>query len=470
MTCAALVTYRLAMPIMALAGKNTARRRRKVDSEVGDVSHRSVACRYGAKADRCSRRLRRRHAVSARHRGPAFVDVARTHPEERLEGGRRSGRGGPSRRNQRHGRRAGGGADRGGRLRLLRGAGPVVATAGRRGVAPGRHRRHAHRRTNDQLLRADGAAHPSPHTGSRPRRGVDPQAARGPGRIPCAAVHTGDQRRVQPGLAALPQARLHRRHPRLSLRGRPPPLRDSRPVTATLNARIWHDDLVSNRRRIRLLAIVVLLMIRPVAVGCVRVRASITVSPDDRVSGQIVAAAKPRGAEDKGPQLLNSLPFSNKVAVSDYDRDDYVGSQAVFSDLTFAELPQLANMNRDAAGVDISLRRAGDLVILDGRADLTSLTDPDADVSLSVSFPGEVTSTNGAQVAAEVVERKPKTCRVTTMSAQARYTDPSARSFTGAAIWLGLASFLVAGILAALAWVNRDQSPRFADPAASSRG
>ena len=94
------------------------------------------------------------------------------------------------------------------------------------------------------------------------------------------------------------------------------------------------------------------------------------------------------------------------MAVSDYSRDDYVGSQAVFSDLTFAELPQLANMNRDAAGVDISLRRAGDLVILDGRADLTSLNDPDADVSLSVSFPGEVTSTNGDQVSSEVVEWK----------------------------------------------------------------
>ena len=79
----------------------------------------------------------------------------------------------------------------------------------------------------------------------------------------------------------------------------------------------------------------------------------------------------------------------------------YVGSQAVFSDLTFAELPQLANMNRDAAGVDISLRRAGDLVILEGRADLTSLNDPDADVSLSVSFPGEVTSTNGDQVSSD---------------------------------------------------------------------
>ena len=129
---------------------------------------------------------------------------------------------------------------------------------------------------------------------------------------------------------------------------------------------VWHDDLVpahparGNRRRIRLLAIVLLVLILPTAVGCVRIRATITVSPDDRVSGQIVAAAKPRGADDKGPQLLNTLPFSNKVAVSEYSNDDYVGSQAVFSDLTFAELPQLANMNRDAAGVDISLRRAGD--------------------------------------------------------------------------------------------------------------
>ena len=209
-------------------------------------------------------------------------------------------------------------------------------------------------------------------------------------------------------------------------------------------------------RRIRLLACaLLLLLIIPMAVGCVRVRASITVSTDDRVSGQIIAAAKPRG---------NSLPFSNKVAVSRYERDDLVGSQAVFSDLTFAELPQLANMNRDAAGVDLSLRRAGDQVILEGRADLTSLSDPEADVSLTVSFPGEVTSTNGDQVAAEVVEWKLRPGVVSTMTAQARYTDPSARSFTGAAIWLGVGSFLVAGIIAVLAYVNRDRSPRVGDP------
>jgi len=141
----------------------------------------------------------------------------------------------------------------------------------------------------------------------------------------------------------------------------------------------------------------------------------------------------------------------------------------VFSDLTFAELPQLAGMNRDAAGVDISLRRAGDLVILEGRADLTSLNDPEADVSLSVAFPGEVTSTNGDQVAADIVEWKLRPGVVSTMSAQARYTDPSARSFTGAAIWLTIGAFLVAGIIGYVAWLSRDRSPVVANPHGSAR-
>jgi hypothetical protein len=188
------------------------------------------------------------------------------------------------------------------------------------------------------------------------------------------------------------------------------------------------------------------------------------VSQDDQVSGQIIAASKPRNDTDKGPQFANELPFSQKVAISDYNRDGYIGSQAVFSNLTFAEVPQLANMNSDAAGVDLSLRRAGDLVILEGRADLTSLNDPDGDVSLSVAFPGEVTSTNGDRVDTEVVEWKLKPGVVSTMSAQARYTDPSARSFTGAALWLGFSSFAVAGLIGLLAWLGRDRSPRFADP------
>ena len=213
--------------------------------------------------------------------------------------------------------------------------------------------------------------------------------------------------------------------------------------------------------RLRALAML-LLFVAPLAVGCVRVHASITVSPDDRVSGQIVAAAKARDDKDQGPQFDLNVPFSQKIAVSKYDSDGFVGSEAVFSDLSFAEVPQLANLNRDATGVDISLRRAGNLVILEGRADLTNVSDADADVQLTVAFPGEVTSTNGDRIDSDVVDWKLKPGVVSTLSAQARVTDPSTRSFTAAALWLALAALVVAGVIGTLAYNNRDRSPRFA--------
>lgn len=122
--------------------------------------------------------------------------------------------------------------------------------------------------------------------------------------------------------------------------------------------------------------------------------------PGDHRRGQA------ENSKDTGPALDGDVPFSQKVAVSNYDSDGYVGSQAVFSDLTFAELPQLANMNSDAAGVNLSLRRNGNIVILEGRADLTSVSDPDADVELTVAFPAAVTSTNGDRIEPEVVQWK----------------------------------------------------------------
>lgn len=195
--------------------------------------------------------------------------------------------------------------------------------------------------------------------------------------------------------------------------------------------------------------------------GCVRIKATITVSPNDQVSGQIIAAAKARNEGDTGPKFSEDLPFPQKVAISRYNRDGYVGSQAVFSDLTFGELPQLAEMNHDAAGVNLALRRAGNVVILEGRVDLTTLTDPDADVELTVAFPGEVTSTNGERLGDDTVKWKLKPGAVSTMSAQARYTDPSTRSFTHASIWLVLSTLAAAGAVGLIAWRTRDRSPRF---------
>lgn len=208
-----------------------------------------------------------------------------------------------------------------------------------------------------------------------------------------------------------------------------------------------------------------LLIVAPMTVGCVRAKTTLTVSPDDLVSGQIIAAAKPTDDSDEGPQFSYNLPFSQKVAISSYeDGDGYVGSEAVFSNLTFAEVPQLANMNPEAAGVDLSFRRAGNLVILEGRVDLTSLTDQEAEVELTVSFPGEITSTNGNRIDTDIVEWKLKPGIVNTMSAQARYTDPSTRSFTGGALVLGVSSLVVAVLVGLLAWLARDRGPKFTSP------
>jgi len=217
---------------------------------------------------------------------------------------------------------------------------------------------------------------------------------------------------------------------------------------------------LGRRRRLRVLALL-MLFIAPLMAGCLRVNASITVSGDDAVAGEITAVTKARDDQDRGPQFDENLSFSQKVDVSSYEADGYVGSQATFSDLTFAELPQLANLSRDAAGVDITLRRAGNLVILEGRVDLTTVTDPDAEVKFSAAFPGEVTSTNGERVDTGVVTWSLKPGVVTTMSAQSRYTDPSTRSFNAAALWLGLAALVVTGLIAALARRDRDTSPRF---------
>lgn len=204
-----------------------------------------------------------------------------------------------------------------------------------------------------------------------------------------------------------------------------------------------------------------LLLTAPMTVGCVRIRATITISPNDQVSGEILAAAKQRTDEDTGPMLSRNLPFSEKVTVASYNREGYVGSRAVFSDLTFAELPQLADLNPDAAGVSLTLRRAGNLVILDGRVDLTLLSDPEAEVELTVNFPGEVISTNGERVGGDSVHWKLKPAVVSTMTAQARYTDPSTHAFYRTALWLGVASVAVAGLVALIAWYGRDSSPRF---------
>ena len=198
-------------------------------------------------------------------------------------------------------------------------------------------------RPDEQLLRADRAAHPSARPGPRPRRGAGPAAARRPRRGACAAVHPGDQRRGQPGLAAVPPARAS---PTSSAATTSPATRGPSPSwaahcrcsqLASQIRRVWHDTPRARPippQRLRALALL-LLFVAPLAVGCVRVHASITVSPDDRVSGQIVAAAKARDDNDKGPQFDSTACRSARRSRSRRTTATTTSApQAVFSDLT----------------------------------------------------------------------------------------------------------------------------------------
>ena len=130
-------------------------------------------------------------------------------------------------------------------------------------------------------------------------------------------------------------------------------------------------------------------MLVPLLAGCIRVQVSMGVSANDRVTGQVVAAAIPANEADKGPQLTPPSSLEDKIRVQEYKKDGYVGSQAFFSDLSFGDVAQLGSMYAEGSGsFQITLKRSGDTVTLDGKADLKTVPTQGADVQGQHRLPG----------------------------------------------------------------------------------
>ena len=99
------------------------------------------------------------------------------------------------------------------------------------------------------------------------------------------------------------------------------------------------DPAAKPTSRKRFLTVAALaLMLVPLLAGCIRVQVSMGVSANDRVTGQVVAAAIPANEADKGPQLTPPSSLEDKIRVQEYKKDGYVGSQAFFSDLSFGDV------------------------------------------------------------------------------------------------------------------------------------
>jgi hypothetical protein len=147
----------------------------------------------------------------------------------------------------------------------------------------------------------------------------------------------------------------------------------------------------------RVVALVLVVLVAVVALGgCARVRAALAVQPDDTVNGEIVVATPATGPDDTGPPIAVPEEISDDVEVSSYRQEGYAGSVLRFSGLTFDQLGLLSAAAGPAGEkVQFALRRAGNRLIVTGKADLTSVPVDRADFQLKITTSGEVLETNG---------------------------------------------------------------------------
>ncbi len=202
-----------------------------------------------------------------------------------------------------------------------------------------------------------------------------------------------------------------------------------------------------------LLAVLALLALT----GCTRVQVALAVQPDDTVDGTVVVAT-PEGAPDgRGPQLEVPADLAGEVELSPYDQDGFVGTRAAFENLSFAQVAQLNLLGGNASGrANLELRRVGERIAVQGRADLTTMPVDRADVRLAMSFPGEVVEsdgeTDGGTVTWDFVPGE-----VSQINAAVISTDPNAPSILG---WsLLLAGLVVVAAGAAVLLARRDRNP-----------
>jgi hypothetical protein len=191
--------------------------------------------------------------------------------------------------------------------------------------------------------------------------------------------------------------------------------------------------------------------------GCLRVHAALAVSPDDRVSGELIVASVQANDQDNGPTLTIPPELNDRVHTDKYVQDGYVGQRVTFSGLRFVDLAQLVQTISEVKQYRLSLRRAGDLVTLAGSIDLTQVPADRADIQIKVAFPGSVIRTNGDDDDG-TVSWSPKPTSVTEFDAVAQYSSDGGNSWVRWALLVGGAALLAAVVATLLALLAHRRS------------
>ena len=188
----------------------------------------------------------------------------------------------------------------------------------------------------------------------------------------------------------------------------------------------------STRTRLRRSASMTALVVLGVLAlsGCFKLDMSLELSSDNTADGSIILAVARDQAELFGGEealrealagegdVFGEDPASGSVETREYEDDDWIGNEYVFTDVALDEFS-------GAETGDLSITREGDSFIVEGSLDLSQGADADpaagallesAETELSISFPGDVESSNGVEDG-NTVTWEPKPGEVTEISA-----------------------------------------------------
>lgn len=169
--------------------------------------------------------------------------------------------------------------------------------------------------------------------------------------------------------------------------------------------------------------------------GCLKLDMALTVSSDDTVSGSMIFAFQKSLIEATGQDSQSLVDESVKiddglkgVTAEPYEEGDYSGAKYTFDAVP---LDEFNKSSKEDGGLVIE--RVGDNFVVSGEMDLatgdtTGMEGMEAfssaDIKIAITFPGEVSDTNG-QVSGNTVTWVPKMGEKLTFEATAKATSGS---------------------------------------------
>jgi hypothetical protein len=183
----------------------------------------------------------------------------------------------------------------------------------------------------------------------------------------------------------------------------------------------------------------------------------LTITEDDRVRGTLVMAASRTTAAEAGTidyeEVATDLPVAS---VELYEDADFVGRTFVLEEMT---IPEFNDAFKTDSGPPLRITREGDAFRFVGTFDLSGedpapITDVPSEVSVAITFPGDVSTTNGVADGNHVEWKLPLGVNSTIRA------EASAVSNESALDWLlpVAPTVLVAVALVVIAWRRRRAS------------